>query len=202
MPVTATLIITVSYLLGAIPFGLLVGKIAGIDVRASGSGNIGATNVSRLLGKRLGVLTLCCDAAKALVPMALAGRIFSGQPVQAPVVALCGAAAFLGHCYPVYLRFKGGKGVATALGIFLYLSPLAAAGAVAVFILLVAVRGYVSLGSLAAAAITPPLVWLLTQSLAETLLAVFIAVLIWIKHRENIVRLLRGEEKSWKKGKA
>ena len=113
--------ILAAYLVGAVPFGLLFGKLVGTDVRQSGSKNIGATNVSRLLGKKLGAATLICDAGKGFVPMLCAREMGAGGDI----VLLCGGAAFLGHLYPVYLGFKGGKGVATALGVFLYLNPMA-----------------------------------------------------------------------------
>ena len=188
-----------AYLLGSVPFGLLLGKAAGIDVRRAGSGNIGATNVSRLAGKKLGVVTLLLDAGKALVPVVAADWLLAGQADRELWVALCGAAALLGHLYPVYLGFRGGKGVATALGIFLYLEPLAALAAAAVFSGVVYNWGYVSLGSLTAALLLPGLIWLLSASVSHTLLAVFAAALIWLKHRDNIVRLMHQEEKSWRK---
>lgn len=206
-------IIIGAYLLGSVPFGLLFGKMAGVDVRRQGSGNIGATNVGRLLGKRLGLLTLVADMLKGVAPMLAAAWWTVGQDGHYLVV-LSGGAAFLGHLFPVWLGFKGGKGVATALGVFLYLAPLAALGALAVFVLVLLNWGYVSLASLSAALLMPGLVWLLYHGGAggeeglvgalgaawpETLLALLFALLIWIKHRDNIERLLRGEEKSWRK---
>ena len=193
------LLVLGAYLLGSLPFGLLLGKAAGTDVRQAGSGNIGATNVSRLVGKRLGALTLLLDAGKALLPMVAAGWLLAGQPGTDRWVALCGAAAFLGHLYPLYLKFRGGKGVATALGIFLYLEPLAALLVILLFIVVVYNWGYVSLGSLSAALFMPGLVWLLSASGPHTLLALFVGVLIWLKHRDNIRRLMRQEEKSWRR---
>ena len=115
------------------------------------------------------------------------------------LVALCGGAAFLGHLYPLYLRFRGGKGVATALGIFLYLAPVAAVIDLLIFVGVVYNWGYVSLGSLTAALMLPGLVWLLTGSLSNSVLALAIGVLIWVKHWDNIVRLMQHEEKSWRK---
>jgi glycerol-3-phosphate acyltransferase PlsY len=188
-----------AYLVGSIPFGLVLGKAAGVDVRGAGSGNIGATNVARLVGKKLGVLTLVCDALKAVLPMLAAGWLLEPGSRHELWVALSGGAAFLGHLYPVYLKFKGGKGVATALGIFLYLSPLAAVIDVLIFVGVVYNWGYVSLGSLTAALMMPGLVWLLTGSLSNSLLALAIGVLIWVKHRDNIERLMHHKEKSWRK---
>lgn len=192
------LLICGAYLLGAVPFGLLFGKLAGVDVRSSGSGNIGATNVGRLLGRKLGLLTLAADTGKGVAPMLLAAGLLPAGPERDLVVVLCGGAAFLGHIFPIYLKFKGGKGVATALGVFLYLAPLAAALDLLIFAVVVYNWGYVSLGSLTATLLMPGLVWLLSGSLPITLLALLIGALIWFKHRENITRLLNRQEKSWK----
>jgi len=192
------LLVLGSYLIGSIPFGLVLGKVAGIDVRAAGSGNIGATNVARLVGKKLGVLTLVCDALKAILPMLAADWLLENGGQRELWVALCGGAAFLGHLYPLYLKFRGGKGVATALGIFLYLAPVAALLDLLVFVGVVYNWGHVSLGSLTAALLIPGLVWLLTGSVSKSVLAFGIGALIWVKHRDNIGRLMRHEEKSWR----
>ncbi len=189
------LALVLAYLVGSIPFGLLLGKMAGVDVRDSGSRNIGATNVTRLAGKKFGVLTLLLDAAKGLLPMVVAQAV----GLAADTVLLCGAAAFVGHCYPLYLHFRGGKGVATALGVFLFLDALAVAGGVALFVTALAVTGYVSLGSMLAATTVSLLVLLRHGLDANFYLALFVTALIWLKHHENIGRLLRGEEKSFKK---
>ena len=193
------LLVLGSYLVGSIPFGLVLGKVAGVDVRAGGSGNIGATNVARLVGKKLGALTLICDALKAILPMLAAGWFLENSSQRDLWVALCGGAAFLGHLYPLYLKFKGGKGVATALGIFCYLTPVAALIDLLIFVGVVYNWGYVSLGSLTAALLMPGLVWLLSGSLSNTVLAFVIGMLIWLKHRDNIERLMKHEEKSWRK---
>ena len=194
------LLVIGSYFIGSIPFGLVLGKVAGIDVRESGSGNIGATNVARLVGKKLGGLTLICDALKAILPMLIARRALSPGANLELWVALCGGAAFLGHLYPLYLKFRGGKGVATGLGIFLYLAPMAALIDLLIFVGVVYNWGYVSLGSLTAALLMPGLVWLMSGSVSNSLLAFGIGVLIWVKHRDNIVRLIQHKEKSWRKG--
>ena len=196
---TNYLLVLLAYLIGSIPFGLVYGKLAGIDIRQSGSGNIGATNVNRLLGKKLGLMTLISDAAKGLIPMALTGWLLKDQPGTDLWVTLCGSAAFLGHIFPISLKFQGGKGVATALGIFLYLNPLAALAAVIIFVCVVYLGGYVSLGSLLAAASMPAIIWLVDGSREHIIMTVAIAILIWIKHHENIGRLVRREEKSWKR---
>jgi acyl phosphate:glycerol-3-phosphate acyltransferase len=188
-----------AYLLGAVPFGLVIGKCAGVDVRDQGSRNIGATNVSRVLGKRLGILTLVCDGLKGFVPMYLAALLLPESPHREALVACTGAAAVLGHMFPVYLRFRGGKGVATGLGVFLYLSPLATLISFVLFVGTVALSGFVSAGSLVASALIPLWLYLLGASPLVTAIAAVIAVLIWFKHRENILRLVQGKEKSWKK---
>jgi glycerol-3-phosphate acyltransferase PlsY len=196
------LLIIIGYLLGSIPFGLLYGKLAGIDVRRQGSGNIGATNVGRLLGKKLGALTLISDLLKGILPMLLGAWLLADQPGAERWVMLSGGAAFLGHCFPVYLKFRGGKGVATALGIHLYLAPLPTLAGVAVFAATVRLSGYVSLGSLTAAAALPLLIWLAGGTLELTGVSALVGAVIWLKHHENIARLLRGQEKSWKKSDA
>lgn len=195
------LLIVGAYLLGAVPFGLLFGRMMGVDVRTAGSGNIGATNVGRLLGKKIGLATLVADMAKAILPMIMAGWLLTEGGDRDLVVMLCGGAAFLGHLFPVYLKFQGGKGVATAMGVFLYLTPVAALLDALIFVAVVCNWGYVSLGSLTAALLMPGLVWLLYRSPLQALLALMIGALIWLKHRDNILRLMRHEEKSWKKRK-
>lgn len=192
------LFVLAAYLIGSIPFGLLFGKCAGIDVRAAGSGNIGATNVTRLAGKKLGFITLLSDVLKAILPMVAARNFLAGED-QRLWVAACGGAAFLGHLYPLYLGFRGGKGVATALGVFLYLAPWAALLDIVIFAAVVGNWGYVSLGSLSAALMMPGLVWLLYGTKYDALLAVVICGCIWWKHKDNIQRLMKGDEKSWRK---
>ena len=190
--------IILAYLIGAIPSGLVLSRGSGIDIRAQGSGNIGATNVARLLGKKLGALTLLCDIAKGFLPIWIAALLLG----QGPALACVGAAAVLGHMFPIYLRFRGGKGVATALGLFLCLSPWAVVAALALFLVIVRFSGFVSAGSLAASAAMPILIWLLGGAAWQVALALFVGVMIWIKHRANIRRLLDGTEKSWKKDEA
>lgn len=218
------LLIAGAYLLGSVPFGLLLGRLAGVDIRQAGSGNIGATNVGRLLGKKMAALTLLADLLKGVLPMLLAVWWLAGQQGAREVVLLCGGGAFIGHLLPLYLGFKGGKGVATALGIFLYLTPAAALGTLAVFALVLLNWGYVSLASLSAALLMPGLIWVFYgrgwettlpageadglsglpallgahPAWPEALLALFCAGLIWYRHRDNIRRLWRGEEKRFK----
>lgn len=190
--------IILAYLIGAIPSGLVLSRGSGIDIRTQGSGNIGATNVARLLGKKLGALTLLCDIAKGFLPIWLAARFLE----PGPALALVGAASVLGHMFPVYLRFRGGKGVATALGLFLYLAPWAVVLALALFLAVVRLTGFVSAGSLAASAALPLLIPMLGGASWQVALALFVAVMIWIKHQANIRRLLNGTEKSWKRNEA
>ena len=183
-----------AYLLGSIPTGLLLGKAYGIDVRQEGSGNIGATNLYRTLGRKIGVITLLGDCLKGLVPV-LVSRACG---LDAEQVAWVGFAAFCGHVFSVFLRFKGGKGVATALGVFLALSPLAVAIAMAVFVLLVLKWRYISLGSISAAAIMPLAVSLLGGNRVMLLVTALIALTVIVKHRENIKRLVAGTESRFK----
>lgn len=199
MNLTAILLILASYLVGAIPFGLLLSFRSGVDIRSQGSKNIGATNVARLLGKKMGALTLVCDVLKGYLPMYVAAMVMQGDAQVSLVVALCGAASVLGHMFPVYLGFKGGKGVATALGSFLYLAPLAVLGCLLVFVATVRISGFVSLGSLLASASILLWLYLLDCTGWQLWLATGIVAMIWIKHAQNIKRLLSGTEKSWKK---
>lgn len=192
-------LLVASYLIGAIPFGLVIGKFAGKDVREEGSKNIGATNVSRLLGKKLGFATLVCDCLKGFLPMLAAEMVLGDAVNKQLIVCLCGLLAVVGHMFPVYLGFKGGKGVATGLGVFLYLSPMAILISLGVFAGSVALSGFVSVGSLLSSGLMVLWLWLLGESSVTIITAAAIAALIWIKHHENIGRLLKGKEKSWKK---
>ncbi len=191
-------LIVCSYLIGAIPFGLVLGKLAGIDVRKYGSGNIGATNVARLVSKKMGALTLVADVGKSFLPMLAAALILGDAQFAEKIVMYCGAAAFLGHLFPVYLKFKGGKGVATALGVFLYLDPVAVLIALGAFIVVVLITDYVAVGSLTAAAVFPGISWYLGAGGSQLILAGFVGILIWVKHHDNIVRLLHHEEKKFR----
>lgn len=201
MQFTYIFFILLSYLIGAVPFGLLLSRGKGINIREHGSKNIGATNVSRLLGKKLGFLTFLFDCAKGYFPMLLAAILLEESGDRQTVVALCGAAAVVGHMFPVYLGFKGGKGVATGLGVFLYLAPKTVMLSLVIFIGTVAVTGFVSLASLLASAMVLPCLYFFSEPIWKLLLAGFIVFMIWIKHHENIGRLLKGTEKSFKKNK-
>lgn len=195
-------VVLLSYLLGSIPFGYLLVRLSvGGDVRETGSGGTGATNVTRRAGRGVGVLTLLLDLLKGagavLVARALLG---AGGAAQWWVCAAAGAAV-LGHVFPAWLKFRGGKGVATGLGVFLVLAPLATLCAALVFALVVGLWRYVSLGSMVAAALLPLAVWSLSalgisDRAPGPLLALSIlgAALIVLTHRANVGRLLRGDE--------
>jgi glycerol-3-phosphate acyltransferase PlsY len=183
-------LIIFAYLLGSLPSGYVLGKLAGIDVRGVGSGNIGATNVARALGKRQGVLTLLADAAKGYLPVMI-GFALDFEPLG---IAFVAASAFLGHLFPVFLNFKGGKGVATALGALLAIAPLATLVLVAVFAVVVLSSRIVSLGALAAAVLAPLVLWLFYQPAAIIGMGLFFAAMIVIRHHGNVQRLRAGTE--------
>ena len=185
------LLIIDSYFIGAIPTGVILAKaFAGRDIRQEGSGNIGATNVTRVLGKKVGALTLVGDLLKGFLPV-WAGATITGS---LGVACLMGLAAFLGHLFPIYLGFKGGKGVATALGVFLYLSWQVILIEVVVFAAVVGIWKYVSLGSMLAAGTMPVLLFLLSYPTPVVILSIVFAILIIIKHSSNIQRLMNGTE--------
>ena len=184
------ILIIFGYLLGSIPTGYLLGRSAGIDVTKSGSGNVGATNVARVVGRRQGVLTLIADAAKGLIPVVFAIQL--GASLGATV--LVGAAAFVGHLYPIFLKFRGGKGVATALGVFIALAPVAALILLIVFALTALTSRIVSLGSIVTAAIAPLILWLFYYPPLVIGMAAFIGAAIICRHRSNIQRLINGSE--------
>lgn len=191
---TTALWLAGAYLLGSIPTGLLLGKLYGIDVRSEGSGNIGATNLYRTVGRKVGIITLFGDCLKGFLPVMLAWQLGLGEPLQAWI----GLAAFCGHVFSIFLLFKGGKGVATALGVYLALAPLAVLGALLVFVLLVAVWRYISLGSIVAAAVMPLIIFLRPHSNELLLATVLISLIVIVKHHANISRLLSGTESKFK----
>jgi acyl phosphate:glycerol-3-phosphate acyltransferase len=195
--ITVILIPLAAYLLGSIPFGLLLAKLfGGGDVRKAGSGNIGATNVARVVGPLAGILTLAFDTAKGAAAVWLAGR-FTNE--SATWMMIAGFVVLLGHCFPVWLKFKGGKGVATALGVFLALCPLAAVSALLLFVICVAYWRYVSLGSVAAASAMPLLIYFLwaphhAPPIIIDVGTLAIALLVIYKHDGNLQRLVEGTE--------
>lgn len=199
----------VSYLFGSMPFGLLIARwVAGVDLRTVGSGNIGATNASRIVGKKWGAFVLLLDALKGLLPTLLAPSL-SGVPTSEAthVAVLAGVCAILGHTFPIWLGFRGGKGVATALGVAAVLSPWGTLTAFVSFVVVMLTARIVSLGSIVAAtafgayqmATLPdpwhPMQWSLT------VFSIAVPLLIIVRHRANIVRLLRGEEARWSAAK-
>jgi glycerol-3-phosphate acyltransferase PlsY len=202
LPEVASLIF--AYLLGSIPFGYLIVKFTSdADIRETGSGGTGATNVSRKSGKAAGIVTLALDALKGAAAV-LVARWLTGEAGTSWAVGAAAALAVVGHCFPVWLKFKAGKGVATGLGVFLAIAPWATLAALAVFIVVVWRTRYVSLGSIIAAAFLP--IWvLLTHIWIEPvddfarIIAALCAVsaVIIFKHSENIKRLLAGEEKKF-----
>jgi acyl phosphate:glycerol-3-phosphate acyltransferase len=186
-----------AYLLGSIPFGLLLGKLFGAaDIRKAGSGNIGATNVARVAGPLAGILTLLLDAAKGALAVLLAARLTNDSALWMMIAGLC---ALVGHCFPIWLSFRGGKGVATAAGVFLVLCPAAFLGAAILFFLVVLYWRFVSLGSMSAAAAMPLLIYFFwaphhAPPYTITFGSLAAALLIVYKHEANIQRLLQGDE--------
>ena len=186
-PIILTLL---SYLLGSIPAGFLVGSSAGVDVRSAGSGNIGATNVARTLGWKKGLVTLFADLAKGFLPVLAAHLLDLGNAAA----AAAGLAAFAGHLYPVFLRFKGGKGVATAAGVYLAAMPLGILVVLGAFVLVILAARRVSLASLSAAVLAPVVAWTLSYPEEVAWMSLVIGFLVVVRHRENIRRLMAGEE--------
>ena len=199
------LIAVCSYLLGSIPFGFLAGRICGIDIRTQGSGNIGATNALRVLGKKWGYTVFLADFLKGLVPVVLAGQwgTYAGVfPASAPG-ALAGLFVLMGHSFPVWLRFKGGKGIASSAGVMVALFPVAFLICLGTWILLFTTTRYVSVASIAGAVALPIAVGILfaihrTDWLAFTVSIVMCALAIW-RHRSNITRLRAGTEPRFEK---
>jgi acyl phosphate:glycerol-3-phosphate acyltransferase len=188
------LLLVSAYLLGSVPTGLLLARAFGINIREAGSGNIGATNVYRTIGRKIGILTLVGDCLKGLIPVLVAKWL--GLPDL--WVAAIGLAAFLGHVYTVFLGFKGGKGVATALGVFLATSPLSVLLALVIFALTVYKWRYISLASITAAAVIPLLVCAIERKPELIVMSVLIAAIVIFRHRENIARLRAGTENRFK----
>jgi glycerol-3-phosphate acyltransferase PlsY len=201
-----------AYLLGSIPSGYLVAKAKGVDIRSVGSGNIGATNAMRVLGKPAGLFVLLMDALKGYAACAFIGpcihdwlaphysglfNYFHNEPVelQTRFHVLAGISAVLGHNYPCWLKFKGGKGIATTAGVYLALAPWAVLIALVVFILAVVLTKYVSVGSIAAALALPATVWIMSpQNLLLGIVTTALGALAIYKHKSNIQRLMAGTE--------
>jgi glycerol-3-phosphate acyltransferase PlsY len=192
----SAIFILISFLMGSIPFGLIfVRCFTRKDIRKQGSGNIGATNVRRAAGTSMALLVLICDVLKGALPVLATGWMMSRTTDTAWIVAIAAQAAILGHMFPVFLKFKpSGKGVATALGVFGVLSPIAVLAGLGMFIILVTMTRRASVGSLGGAATLIPAVWLTTFEPSFTLSATLTAVLIFLRHKDNIERLLQGRE--------
>jgi len=184
-----------AYLLGSISFGLVLARLRRIDLRSVGSGNIGATNAARAMGKRWGLVVLVLDAAKAAVPLWLAGRYFAAEPRRDWILVGMAGAAFLGHLYPIFSRFRGGKGVATALGAFVALEPKAAGLGFLTYALIYGVSRISSVGSLCAVVSFPVWLYLLGARRPSYVLAGGLLLGIVFTHRSNIRRLWQGQEK-------
>lgn len=193
MPTTPLALCLVAFLLGAIPFGILAGRLKGVDLREHGSGNIGATNAMRILGKGTGSLVLLLDAAKGYLPILL-GRSQGCTEIWLVTLGLC---AILGHIYSPFVRFRGGKGVATTLGVLIGLDPMVAGLTLVGFLVGFLVSGRrVSVGSMVGALAQATLFWALPgRGLPVQLLATVVAVFVIARHRDNLRRLMRGEEK-------
>ena len=192
----AFLILILCYLVGGIPFGYLLVKLkTGGDVRDEGSGNIGATNVLRTQGRGLGVLTLVLDGLKGFAAVWVMAQVTQDSMLSLLWVSAAAVAVMVGHIYPIFLKFKGGKAVATFIGAFAYLTPLPLLGVLILFVVVVAVTGYISLASVVAAASFPFGVWLIMHPAPAVLVAAFIAAgLIVYKHKANLDRLRAGTE--------
>ncbi len=202
------ILITFAYLLGSIPFGVIIARAHGKNLRKIGSGNIGATNLSRALGKKWGYFCFCLDVFKGLVPMLIGGKIVSSPPEVLGLLMwlLVGIAAVLGHIFPLYLKFKGGKGVAVSFGVALGLWPyytICAGVAILVWVFFVLIWRYISLGSIAASIAFPLILiiaialkaeWSFAELWPLLTAAIAIPVMVIIRHRENIQRIIAGTE--------
>ena len=179
-----------AYLIGSVPTGYLLSSVSGVDIRAAGSGNIGATNVGRVVGLKAGLVTLVADVGKGYIPVTLS--VYLGY--SAEISALTALAAFIGHLYPVFLKFRGGKGAATALGCLAGINVSITGGLILIFLVLVLVTRWVSLGSICAAAMGPLFFWLFSPESSYVWMSLIMATLIIVRHRSNIQRLISGEE--------
>ncbi len=192
MTITFLLLLAFSYFVGSIPFGLLFGRLfADVDVRDFGSGNIGATNVNRVLGRKLGALTLLCDALKGLIPVLLALFLLQDR-IEATWIGL---AAFLGHIFPIYLKFQGGKGVATMFGVLFPLSFFSALIGLVTWISVVKLSKISSMGALSACVAIPIAFFAIERSWPMTFLISAMMILVAYRHKENIARLKAGTER-------
>jgi glycerol-3-phosphate acyltransferase PlsY len=199
MPLYWIVVAFICYIIGSIPFGLFISRgVAHIDITQRGSGNIGATNVAREVGLKWGFVTLALDLLKGLVPVYVFHQYLN--PSSGTAIIVVSLSTMLGNQYSLFKRFHGGKGVATSLGLFLALAPLPATIALSLFIIIVYVSDFVSLGSMAAACSMPLILSLFGKDRYQIFTSLIIAALICLKHKENIRRLLRGEERRWRIG--
>ena len=199
-------LILAAYLLGSIPIGLLLARAKGVDIRTVGSGNIGATNVFRSVSKTLGILTFVGDALKGFVPafvFPILGQRLAGTFQGSEIGVLCGFAAIAGHNWPVFLRFKGGKGIATSAGVLLGIAPAAVGIGLAAWILLFVISRYVSVASIGAALAVPAASWIMYLPrglLLPSVLTLLGLIAVW-RHKSNIQRLLNGTEHRFEFGR-
>jgi len=184
-----------AYLAGSIPTGLWVGqRLRGIDIRNYGSGNLGATNAFRVLGKKLGTFVLLIDILKGVIPVALFPRLVGISDPTAGQEILVGVCAIAGHVLSFFVNFKGGKGVATALGVFLAIAPFEMAIILVIGIAIIAITGYVSLASITGAILLPIFLFMTNRDTVVLLVGMLISILILYRHRSNLVRLMQGRE--------
>jgi glycerol-3-phosphate acyltransferase PlsY len=190
-----------AYVLGSIPFGKIVAeKVGRIDIRKRGSGNIGATNVARELGVQWGFVTLLLDLLKGFIPVIACVQYGTENGLaHGAGVSVVGLCALLGHQFSIFQKFRGGKGVSTALGVYLGITPLVCIPAILLFIIVVYKWDFISLGAMISAGAIPFLLWIYGQMWPEIAMSLVMAILICIRHKENIQRLIRGEENRWRK---
>ena len=195
MPLLWIAIILTSYVIGSIPFGYLIGlNCAGIDITKRGSGNIGATNIAREAGLRYGIATLILDVLKGLFPVMVTVVFFDGT---GPLAWFSGLGTILGHQFSIFLRFRGGKGVATAIGVYIFIAPLECIAALVIFFITVRIWDFISLGSLILSLCVPIIFFVSSGSGLSIIMSSIIAALIVFKHRGNIHRMFRGKERRW-----
>lgn len=198
----AAVLAVVAYLFGAIPFGLLVAQSRGVNIREHGSGNIGATNVFRVIGKGWGIFTFVLDALKGFIPAFVFPILGNIEPeLCGEFGVLFGLAAIIGHSFPIYLKFKGGKGVATSAGMLLGVAPLAVGIGFASWVLCMVISRYVSLSSIIAAVAVAVAVWIQDKGLVINIALTVLAILVIWLHRANVKRLLNGTENRFGKKK-
>jgi glycerol-3-phosphate acyltransferase PlsY len=192
-------LLTAAYLLGSISFGLLISqKVRKIDITKAGSGNIGAANVAREVGLKWGIVTLLADTLKGFIPVICAYYLInSSAEINEALIGMIGLAALLGHQFSMYHRFKGGKGVATYLGVFLAISPISCLLCGMIFVIFVWVWRYISLGSIVASLAMPLCLYFLRHSNVIIILSLIISFFVIFKHRGNIRRLVQGNERRW-----